>query len=415
MGHNRRLWSAVATLLAVITAILVSASGTWAAGKYKTLHKFTGQSDGVAPHAGLVFDQAGNLYGTTVRGGTHCCGTIFELTPNSHGSWEETVLHNFTGGNDGGGPYAGVIFDQEGSLYGTTTGGGTHIYGTVFKLTPESDGSWKEKVLHNFTGGNDGEQPQAGLIFDQAGNLYGTTVLGGAFGAGTAFKLTPKPDGSWTESVLYSFCAVVDCRDGLYPSASLIFDKAGNLYGTTEAGGVFYSGTAFKLTPNQDGSWEHKVLHNFTRGKDGEAPLAGVIFDQAGNLFGTTSEGGSYGAGVVFELTPKPDGSWTEKTLQAFSGRKGIQPWASLIFDRSGNLYGTTSEGGSPNHCPVSCGVVFKLARNSSGRWKETVLHTFVDNPGADATDSLLLDQAGNLYGTTNGYSFSGSVFEIMP
>ncbi len=420
MNYKKSLGAAIATLMIVIV-IFVLAPGVWAASKYKTLHKFTGGSDGGFADAGLIFDTDGNLYGTTNSGGAYAYGTVFKLTPNQNGSWTENVLYSFTGGTDGNYPMAGLIFDRAGNLYGTTGLGGNLSYcygrgcGAVFKLTPNLDGSWTESVLHSFTT-NDGQAPEAGLIFDSAGNLYGTTYFGGAYGYGVAFELSPNADGSWKESVLHSFTG---SKDGSEPQAGLTFDQAGNLYGTTWEGGAYGYGVVFELTPNPDGSWKEKVLHRFTGGKDGSYPYGGLIFDEAGNLYSTTFWGGnlncgpSYGCGTIFKLSPNPDGSWKEKVLHQFSnGKDGGYPYTGVIFDGAGNLYGTSVSGGT-----YGKGVVFKLAPDSNGGWHETVLHTFAEHPGAYPTAGVIFDTTGNLYGTTYGEGPTnfGSVFEITP
>jgi uncharacterized repeat protein (TIGR03803 family) len=426
MKYKRFLGAASAALMIVILITLVLAPGGWAQSKYKTLYKFTGGADGSYPPAGLIFDAAGNLYGTTAFGGAHNAGTVFELTPNADGGWTESVLYSFTGGKDGWNPEASLIFDSGGSLYGTTIGGGGGSgNGTVFKLMPNPDGSWTESVLHSFQG-KDGELPDAGVIFDSGGSLYGATTGGGAFGIGTVFKLTPNPDGSWTESVLHSFQGG---RDGSYPNfGSLLFDATGNLYGATTSGGKgsctdFLSGcgTIFELTPKPDGTWTEQILHRFSGGNDGSGPEATLIFDKSGNLYGTTTFGGTHGIGNVFELMPNSEGSWTEKVLHQFKGGAWGSP-GGVIFDQAGNLYGTTVTGGNLTICHgysiLGCGVVFKLAPNSNGGWNETVLHTFMDHPGAFPYGLPIFDAAGNLYGTTAGNNFKktfGSVYEIMP
>jgi uncharacterized repeat protein (TIGR03803 family) len=452
MSHNKSLWIFSVALLAIIVVILGLAPGAWAASKYKSLHTFRG-ADGAEPTAGLIFDQAGNLYGTTASGGAGNGGTVFKLTRNSDGSRTQSVLYAFCSVNncgDGMQPFAGLIFDQKGNLYGTTSLGGTCNIavsprcGTVFKLTPNSNGGWSESVLYSFCSLKeclDGWVPLGGLIFDRAGNLYGTTVAGGPTncvnsGCGTVFKLTPKANGSWTETVLYGFCSGTNCGDGFYPAVNLIFDGAGNLYGTTLEGGVsrfsncggFGCGVVFKLAPTSQGGWSETVLYNFcSRANCGDGwDAANLIFDQSGNLYGSAALGGSNsgpcskGCGVVFQLTPKLDGRWTEKVLHRFTGSwDGRGPGAGLIFDRAGNLYGTTRVGGDLRCNNSGCGVVFKLAPNSKGGWDETVLHDFFDQPGAVPEAGLIFDSAGNLYGTTAGdfninTSF-GSVFEITP
>ena len=332
----------------------------------------------------LTMDAADNLYGTTEEGGTVCpgvgCGVVWKLAPNPKGSRTVNLLHQF-GGGDGAAPHAGVVLDAAGNLYGTTQdGGGSGTVcsggcGVVFKLAPNPDGTWTESVLHRFTG-PDGNQPLAGLNFDAAGNLYGTTLYGGTQEEGTVFKLAPNSNGTWTESVLYSFTG----PDGAGPAAGLTFDAAGNLYGTTIYGGPAgcngetgeMCGVVFKLAPNPDGTWTESVLHSFfTAGDDGAGPYAGLTLDEAGNLYGTTVQGGSAactdGCGVVFKLVPSADGTWTESVLHRFTGgADGAGPWAGLVFDAAGNLYGTTIQGGSAA-CTNGCGVVFKLAPTASG------------------------------------------------
>ena len=323
-------------------------------------------TDGTNPGGGLIFDAAGNLYGTTVYGGTYGYGTVFELTPAAGGTWTEKVLWSFGNGTDGANPGGGLIFDAAGNLYGTTVYGGTYGYGMVFELTPAAGGTWTEKVLWSFGNGTDGYQPFAGLIFDAAGNLYGTTVSGGTYlYNGTVFELTPAAGGGWTEQVLHSFN--YNGTDGIWPYAGLIFDAAGNLYGTTDSGGAYGDGTVFELMPGQGGIWTEGVLYSFLCSPfnctDGYSPQAGLIFDAAGNLYGTTSEGGTYHYGTVFELTPAAGGGWTETVLYSFgNGTDGVGPVAGLIFDAAGNLYGTTAYGGTGVDGLNEGGTVFELA-----------------------------------------------------
>lgn len=416
MSHNKS-WETLTATLLVIAVIVLSTLRASAAAEYRTLHRFTfGGKDGNYPRAGLVLDSAGNLYGTTAYGGAHGSGCVFKLTPSASGKWTESRLYNFTGRQDGGNPFAGLVFDRAGNLYGTTSGGGAG-FGVVFEITPTSDGIWKEKVLHSFTGG-DGSSPVDGLIFDGAGNLYGTTSAGGGNcgdGCGVVFELTQNADGSWSESVLYSFTYG---NNGCLPRGGLISDPAGNLYGTTWACGVYDEGTVFELTPSAGGSWTEAVLYAFE--SVGEAPVAGLIFDAEGNLYGTTPLLiGDSGFGTAFELVPHSDGTWTESTLYRFCQLEGCpdgaNPAAGLTFDQAGNLYGTTLSGGyDDTNC---CGVVFKLTPTSGGGWKETVVHVFADHPGAFPYAGLILDSAGNLYGTTSGDGRTtfGSVFEITP
>ena len=420
--NRNTFWAALGKALAIVTVtfivVVTLAPSTSAASKFKTVYKFTGGADGSQPLARLILDAAGNLYGTTYVGGAGW-GTVFELTPNADGSWTETVLHSFTCDDDGFGPVAGLVLDATGNLYGTASVYGTRLYGAVFQLTPHSERGWTKTELHSF-GGWDGNYPFADLIFDQAGKLYGITHGGGNSGAGQVYELTPNGDGSWAESSPHFF----NVWDGVYPYADLIFDEAGNLHGTTYQGGNLSAcsgqgcGVVFKVMPNPDESWTASVLHSFS-GADGSNPLAGLIFDTAGNLYGTAEVGGLFGHGVVFKLRPNPDGTWSERVLHQFTGGKdGGEPFGGLIFDKAGNLYGTTYQGGSLTACSGDgCGVVFKLTPKSNGGWKEAVLHRFVDHPGARPSAGLILDAAGNLYGTTagDGTATFGSVFEITP
>jgi uncharacterized repeat protein (TIGR03803 family) len=427
-----------AAFLVVVVVTLVLAPSARAQGTFKTLHTFTGGKDGGSLQSGLAFDQEGNLYGTTASGGTDALGTVFELSQGTNGKWARKVLHNFGSGDDGRGPVSSVIFDGARNLYGTTNLGGdlTCNYpdgcGVVFELMPNSNGSWKEKVLYRFKGGADGGYPYAGLIFDQAGDLYGTTRQAGPFngGYGVVFELIPHAGGRWTEKVLYSF---MGGTDGSNPSTSLTFDHAGNLYGSTIGEGAHGSGAIFKLHPNANRSWTESTLYSFcslTNCSDGGSPYAALIFDGAGDLYGTTLVGGIGGGfgggyGVVFELKPHSNGSWTEKVLHSFTGgTDGGNSYAPVIFDGAGNLYGTATNGGDLKNCTsqfnyVGCGVVLKLTPNSNDRWHESVLHTFTDLPGNGAHPyaGLIFDGVGNLYSTTDGDGTTtyGSVFEITP
>jgi uncharacterized repeat protein (TIGR03803 family) len=406
-----------AVLLTLIVTSMFALSAS-AASSYKQIYAFGGHNGGSSPLSGLVFDTAGNLYGTTSSGGAQLQGVVFKLT-NSGGAWTESLLHTFTGGTDGGYPVGSLIFDGAGNLYGTAVKGGnaTCDCGVVFKLTPQSGGSWTYSVLYTFSG-SDGSQPEAGVILDSAGNLYGTTIYGGgaSCSCGVVFKLTPQSGGSWTESLLYTF---TDAADGGYPgSGQLVFDHAGNLYGTASGGGSGDNGVVFELTPSSGASWTQTVLHTFA-GSDGSLPYASVIFDGSGNLYGTTVFGGDLsdclggGCGVVFELTPDSGGGWTESVLHEFLGSPALQPFANLVFDVAGNLYSTATGGVTDG------GAVFKLTPQSGGTWAYSVLHAFTAKPGENPYSNLILDHAGNLYGTSYqcgvGYKCAGLAFEITP
>ncbi|MGA2593138.1 MAG: choice-of-anchor tandem repeat GloVer-containing protein [Bryobacteraceae bacterium] len=280
---------------------LTPSSGGWTE---TVLHRFAGGADGLVPYPGVVIDTAGNVYGATLGGGAGTLGTVYELAPGS-GTWTHSVLHSFTGTPDGSTLYATPVLDSAGNLYGTTYTGGTHNKGTVFTITSAAGGGWTERVLYSFKGGSDGANPMAPVTFDQNGNLYGTTEAGGTANCGTAYRLTPNQTGAWSESVLHTFLGVT-VQDGENPNG-LIFDTHGNLFGTSLGGGVDNPGTIFELSPMPDGSWMETVLYSFTAGLDGAYPSAGLTMDAAGNLYGTTLWGGPSGdttGGVAFEYTP---------------------------------------------------------------------------------------------------------------
>ena len=374
----------------------------------------------------VLFDAAGNIYGTTAFGGKgKFIGTVFKLAPNSDGTWTKSTLHEFCALKDcvdGFAPANQLILDKAGNLYGATEEGGDFDWGTVFKLTPNSDGKWTETVLYSFKGGADGAFPN-GVIFDAEGNLYGTTFEGGgSANQGTAFKLTANSDGTWTHSVLYNFCSLSACRDGLAP-ISVTLDQAGNLYGATGAGGILCSGdgcgVVFKLAPNSDGSWTESLLYSFRGGTDGASPSSPLIFDSAGNLYGTTGYGGDLncstqgfqGCGIVFRLAPNADGSWTEKVLHSFADHPAVRPYESLLFDTSGNLLGA-SGGGVAN-----AGTIFRMMPKAEGGWTFAVLHVFLGKPGY--SPSAVVENVGHFYGSTglcgNEKKCGGVIFEITP
>jgi len=384
------------------------------------LHNF-GQngSDGTSPYAGLLLDGAGNLYGTTIRGGIHNTGTAFELSPRQGGGWTETILHSFSAtSSDGATPYSALVNDGAGNLYGTTNEGGVHGFGTAFELSPRQGGGWTETVLRSFdNSGTGGAYPYGDLLLDHAGNLYSTTGTGGSTGDGVVFELSPRQGGGWTETVLHTFA--FNGTDGADPGfVNLIFDGAGNLYGTTTEGGIYDVGTVVKLTPQgAGGGWGETVIYNFGLGADGAIPYAGLVMDSAGNLYGTTVIGGIHGWGTAFELSPDGSGGWTEKVLHSFNrnGSDGAQPFSSLVFDTAGNLYGITNLGGIHDS-----GTAFQLSPNSNGTWTERVLHSFGGNNGDGSVPfaGLIIDSAGNLYGTTEFggiYYAGGTVFELSP
>ena len=386
---------------------------------------------GANPVAGLVFDTSGNLYGTTENGGLYrtgdCyegCGTVFQLAPNGSGGWKANFLYSFRGiaGNDGANPSSPIIFDGQGNLYGTSncpTDCASYYGGYVFRLTPTSDGTWTESNLYAFA--------QAGCVpggtacsvaFDPAGHLYGSELFGftdcsSISGRGEVIALDELSFLNWYRVIVHCFNTN---GDGASPQGVLTFDTHGNIYGTTNGGGSGAVGIVYKLTPNhQRPGWSETVLYTFQGGSDGAYPAAGVVLDNAGNVYGTTSQGGSAGVGTVFELTPQSDQAWSETVLYSFQGgNDAANPNSSLSFDSSGALYGTAGGGASGQ------GTVFKLTPSSGGPWTESVVYAFSGGlDGGLPSGGVTFDSSGNLYGTASvGGSFGqngGVAFEIMP
>jgi len=396
---------------------------------YTVIHNFTGP-DGATPMVGLTMDKAGNLYGTTEYGGTggegYCgssgCGTVFKLAHKSSG-WVFNPLYSFQGGSDGAYPEARVVIGADGSFYGTTTKGGEpgDCYGwpgcgTVFNLKPSPArpktalSPWTETVLYRFQGTPDGSYPAGEMAFDYTGSLYGATSGGGAYGhdySGTIFELAPS-NGGWTESVLYSF-------QQAEPNG-VTFDQAGNLDGTTVIGGDNDDGTVFQLARSGPG-WTLNTLHDFS-GDDGYSLFAGVTFDSAGNLYGATLNSQPNGDALVFEMTPS-NGGWAYNVLYRFVQSYGGGPAAQLVMDAAGNLYGTTRGAAFTNN---PFGSVFKLTP-SNGGWFYTDLHDFAGgSDGSTPYSSLVLDAQGNIYGTASAGGTSsnckggcGVVWQITP
>jgi uncharacterized repeat protein (TIGR03803 family) len=397
-SSKRVLALALALGLAVIVSQRVAQGQT-----FSVVHSFVGGSDGANPLGGFTIDAAGNLYGTTNVGGASSEGTVFKVGPKG----KETVLHSFTGGTDGANPQASLIMDAIGNLYGTTNAGGPPGVGTVFRITSRG----KETVLFSFAGGKDGANPQAPLVMDAKGNLYGTTAAGGTSGNGTIFKLAlpKKQGGKWNEKVLYSFGPGTD---GKVPVAGLTFDAAGNLYGTTSAGGSDGYGTVFQLKASKSG-WNENVLYNFQMQSDGGVPYAGLVFDKSGNLYGAATDGGdgTNGGGTVFELTPGSSG-WTFTVLYALPGWGISGTYRNLLLDASGNIFATT-------HCDGNndAGTVYELTYAGS-TWNYKSLYVFTGgSDGLFSFSNLVFDKHGNLYGTTNlgGANGAGVVFKVRP
>jgi uncharacterized repeat protein (TIGR03803 family) len=386
------------TALLLAFAIVPTQAG---AQTFKVLHTFHGR-DGASPEGLLVRDAAGNLYGTTIGGGTgKCskfgCGTAFKLTKVGRQVW----LHSFQGGN-GYDPVAGLLRDAAGGLYGTTGFGGkvTNACGGVqaggcgvaFKL----DKTGKETVLHRFAGPPGGYAPYGLLARDGAGDLYGITAYGGADLQGTVFGI----DAAGTETTLHSFAGPPEGGgDGSGPEGGVVRDASGNLYGVTFSGGAYGAGSVYEV----DSRGNETLLYSFNGSSDGAQPSSALLLDPQGNLYGTTQNGGNgecggTGCGVVFELSPQSGGGWSEKLLYVFCSLSGCidgeEPGVGpLVRDSAGNLYGTTYFGGTSGE-----GVVFKL--DTTG--KETVLHSFTGGAdGANPVVGLAIDRSGNLYGTT--------------
>jgi uncharacterized repeat protein (TIGR03803 family) len=333
----------------VIYQLTLGASG-WTE---TVLYNFQGGSaDGANPFGTLAIDAAGNIYGTTAsggrdygKGGSPGNGIVYELSPSPTG-WKETIIHFFYHT-----PSSGLVMDGTGNLYGETGGGGSSNAGTVFQMKPMATG-WSYRAIYSFAGAtnNDGNYPWGGVIFDRKGNLYGATIQGGTNYSGSVFELKPQPNGTWIEDQLYVF---QNTADGVFPEGSVIFDKAGNLYGTTLYGGDvscaqgYGCGLVFELSPN-GGSWSKTTLYDFTGAPDGHAPDASMTFDKAGNLWGTTSNGGSNNSGALFELKPQAGGTWQESIVYSFlDGSDGGYPSTPLLIDGKGNIWGTTQVGGA--------------------------------------------------------------------
>jgi uncharacterized repeat protein (TIGR03803 family) len=412
--RGKRISIGLRTTLAISIMNLLMANA-WAATT-KILYSFLAETgDHADAYIGAV-DNAGNLYGTTSSTSEPTnCGTAYELTPTTGGTWVENTLYNFSGNFIGGCFPGPVILDSAGNLYGTTYYGQGASYGGVYELSPTTSGVWQLTVLYSSPALDQGGFPEAALTPDSAGNFYSTTSGGGAYYAGTVFELTPTVGGGWAGTTLFSFDSKDGGKDGNQIDSTMVVDASGNLYGTAYGGGAHRAGTVWELSPQIGGGWAFKELFNFTGGDDGGNPFphpGALVMDSAGNLYGTTESGGQSGDGVVFELSPTAGGPWREKVLYSFGGRDGIQPDAGVIFDTFGNLYGETAIGGEAND-----GVVFELSPTAGGPWKETVLHSFSGSDGNEPVGGLISDSAGNLYGTTwaGGTYNVGTVFEITP
>jgi len=396
---------------------------------FSVIHTFTGGGDGANPAAGLTLDGGGHLYGTTYFGGHdrgNCtgtgCGTVYKLSYKSE--WIFTRLYPFTGTGDGSNPNSKVVIGSDATLYGSTDLG-NNVYNLKPPPTspPSANASWTIRLVYQFGSVGDGNHPRGSLAFAAGRTIYGTTYSGGGnwnlcggTGCGRVYELTPS-EGGWTETPLYDFTGQAD---GSYPAGGVIFDHSGNLYGTASQGGPSQFGVVFELT-NSSG-WQENTLYGFQGGSDGAFPLAGLIFDQSGNLYGATSSGGAANGGTVFSLT-LVSGNWTSNLLSSLDGSSGSTgPMNSLIMDSAGNLYGTTYSDGA-----FGFGNVFELTL-SGGNWTYTSLYDFTGgSDGAYPVGGVTLDANGNLFGTTYAGGSTGSfcdvnfshqcgvVFEITP
>lgn len=408
--------AALAILTVLIAMLLVTRSE-----RYEVIQVFPGIGQEAKTPMGLALDQSGKLYGSAWTGGPGSWGTIFELIPPSfNGSrWKMQVLSNVSFQDIGGGPFWSMIAPS-GDLYGATTDGGVHGGGTLYKFRFSNDG-WGEPIpLFHFASHSSADDNVSELIPDPSGSFYGTTQGRGGKDAGTVFKLSPSQD-AWTMTLLHRFNGGDD--DGAYPMGGLTLDDSGTLFGTTSGGGRDRIGTVFKLTP-KDHEWEETLIHTFrtsdgSNGDGGVLPMAGLTLGADGTLYGTTGAGGKFGQGTVFSLTPSDRSSWSQHTLYSFKreGGDGSAPNSRLVLGEGGVLYGTTKFGGvAPGSRGL--GTVFKLVPTATG-WTEMVVHRFAGGAdGAQPTGTLIGNQLGSLYGTTQGAANSGryndgTVFEI--
>jgi len=405
-------------LLVHLTLVLITLCSTLAFASEQIIFAFpTDGSGGSVPAGGLISDAAGNLYGVTAAGGAYQWGGVFRLS-FENGAWTESLLYSFKGGAaDGAEPESALLLDKAGNLYGTTSGGGPSNDGTVFQLAPDGQGGWTETVLHFFNG-KDGRWPiLAPLVADAKGNLYGVTEGACYYGCvkGTVFELSPQPNGSWTFRVLHTF------GQSAIPLSGVIFDKAGNLYGTTQYDGVTNCvagsgcGTVYKLA-RVGASWKFTTIHEF-KYSDGAYPQGNLIMDSGGNLYGTTNGGGStYNGGVAFKLSPTKTG-WTETVLYVFGAPgKGFDP-SSLVFDSHGNLFGSVPTSSNANGVSEN-GFVFELSHQSNGTWSESVVYAFPNTSAAPFPNSNLIWNSSRtaLIGTTGPYSDpAGAVYKVTP
>ncbi len=394
--------------------------GSAASWSFTTVHLLT-VPEGNCPLGDPVVDSAGNVYGSTYYLNGYGNGIVFEVSPGANGAWTFSTVYAFAGGPDGGNLYTSLVLGKDGHFYGTSSRGGLYQNGEIFDLIPSKGLAWKKSALFSFNySDGQGAGPNQPVL-DGAGDLYVSTGAG----ASSVLKLTPSSSGAWSSQRLYSF-RLGD--EGYTTIGTLIGDSAGNLFGTTQSGGLKHSGAVFELSPLPGGGWVSRTIYSFAGGTDGEFPSSGMKFDASGNLYGTTRYGGTVGCtkrcGTVFELSPGAHGAWIEKVLYRFTGgADGDGPSSSLVMDSAGSLYGATTAGGNLSYCwyvpnEAGCGVIYKLTPDS-GHWHETVLYAFHGVDGAFPAQDLALDQAGNLYGAAahgvSGLPGYGLVFELSP
>ena len=409
---KRRTYFWIRTVAA--TAVFILSLATATAATTNVIFSFNGDQ-GEYADTDLETDSAGNIYGTTVLGGDFGSGTVFQLSPTTNG-WMHTVLYSFTGGADGGEPYKGVTLDSAGNLYGTAVTGGSGSCeggcGVVYKLTKtNSGGTWTQTVIHAFTGGDDGSGPGSRVTVDgSSGNVYGMTPTGGAYGLGTIYKIHQLQGETWALRVIHAFTGGADGATG---SAGRMILRKGHLYGAATSGGTYGSGVVFELTPSGVGEWDFRTIYSFKGQPDGSFPYGALLFDSLGNIYGTTYYGGANDIGAVYKLSPRAIGEWNENVLYSFQGgADGNSPISNLIFGGAGNLYGTTSEGG------LGSGTIFKLTPAANGVWTESVAHRFRGPPdGAFAYNGMVADGAGSFYGATvhGGVADDGAIYVFRP
>jgi len=417
--------------------VIATLAGAAHAGTFQVLYTFHGYParDGANPESAPIMDSRGDLYGTTSAGGASACGIVYKLHKQRGVAWKETILYSFQCGVDAAYPTGGLIMDKSGNLFGGTPLGGTgecYFYGerigcgAIYKLSPAKHGAWTETVLYSFPAPIGGffDGPEGSLTFDRKGILYGATVYDNPCPDdwGSVFRLKAV-NGKWKEKDVYDFCGAGD--DGRSPGyEGLVFDPAGNIYGTTIGGGDGNDhGVIFELSPQAHNQWRFTKIYQFTQDEGGDLQ-GGLTLDAAGNLYGAEYAGGN-NVGAIFELSPSGGGKWKESILYSFlgGGSDGEDPWQPPVFDSSGNLWGTTQQGGVAQYC-LNCGVIYELVPQGGGKWSESIVYNFGSQPnvtdGSDPIGGLTRGEDGNFYGATlesgdPSCGGCGVVFEFTP